>query len=276
MPPPLLMSARVVVAPRRARQLEQPLAFLERRRHRRIGVDEDVRVVEGGLELGHRAQQHAVAEHVAAHVADADAGERLFLDVAAQHFEVVLDAFPGAARGDAFLLVVVADAAAGGERVAEPEAVLRRDAVGSVGEVRSALVGRDHQVRVVAVAADHFGRMQDGAVDDVVGDVEQARDELAVAVDEVLVERRPRRHVALQHEAALRAHRHDDDVLHHLRLHQAEDLGAEVVVTVAPADAAARHLAAAQVDAFEPARMDVDLVERPRRRHALRPCRSPP
>ena len=40
--------------------------------------------------------------------------------------EVVLHALPGAARGDAHLLVVVAGAAAGGERVAQPEAVLRR------------------------------------------------------------------------------------------------------------------------------------------------------
>ena len=62
----------VVVVPRRARQLEQPLALLERPRRVRVGVDEDVAVVVGGDELQRPAEQHAVAEHVARHVADPD------------------------------------------------------------------------------------------------------------------------------------------------------------------------------------------------------------
>ena len=171
----------------------------------------------------------------------------------------------------AFLLVVVAVAAARRERVAEPEAVLRRHLVGGVGQVRRALVGRDHQIRIVVVVADDLRRMHHLAVDDVVGDVEQARDELAVAIDEIGVERRPRRQLALQHEAALRPDRDDDRVLHHLGLHQAEDLGAEVVVAIAPAQAAARDPAAAQVDALELARVHVDLEQRPRRDHAVDP-----
>ena len=69
-------------------------------------------------------QQHAVAEHVAGHVADADAGEVLALAVDAELAEVALHRLPRAARGDAHRLVVVADRAAGGERVAEPEAVV--------------------------------------------------------------------------------------------------------------------------------------------------------
>ena len=182
---------------------------------------------------------------------------------------MVLHALPGAAGGDAHLLVVVAGAAARGERVAQPEAVLVGDAVGGVGQVRRALVGRDHQVRVVAVHAHHFRRVQHARVRQVVGHVQQARDVLAVAVDQVGVERGPRRHVALQHEAALRPDRHDHRVLDHLGLHQAQDLGAEVVVAVAPADAAARDLAAAQVDALQQARVHVDLEHRPRRGHAL-------
>ena len=52
-------------------------------------------------------------------------------------------------------------------------------------------------------------------------------------------------------------------------LHQAQDLGAEVVVAVAPADAAARHPAAAQVNPLEQPRVHVDLEQRPRRHHAL-------
>ena len=63
-------------------------------------------------------QQHAVAEHVARHVADAGAGEFLRLDVRAQFAEVALHALPRAARGDAHALVVVAGGAAGGEGIA--------------------------------------------------------------------------------------------------------------------------------------------------------------
>jgi hypothetical protein len=57
-------------------------------------------------------------------------------------------------------------------------------------------------------------------------------------------------------EAALRADRHDDRVLDHLRLHQAQHLGAEILAPVRPAQAAARHAAAAQVDAFHARRID--------------------
>ena len=99
-------------------------------------------------------QQHAVAEHVAGHVADADDGEVLGLGVDAQLAEVALDRLPGAAGGDAHRLVVVADRAAGGEGVAEPEAVRLGDVVGDVGEGRGALVGGDDQVGVVAVVPD--------------------------------------------------------------------------------------------------------------------------
>ncbi len=104
-------------------------------------------------------QQHAVAEHVARHVADADAGEGLDLDIAAVEFaKMALDRFPGAPRGDRHLLVVVAVAAAAREGVAEPEAARFRDAVGDVGEGGGALVGSDHQIGIVAVMAhDVFG-----------------------------------------------------------------------------------------------------------------------
>ena len=70
--------------------------------------------------------------------------------------------------------------------------------------------------------------------------------------------------------------RDDDGVLDHLRLHQAEDLGAEVVVPIAPAEAAARDLAAAQVNAFQLARVDVDLEQRARGDHALDAARCRP
>ncbi len=73
--------------------------------------------------------------------------------------EVALHGFPRTARRNAHLLVVVAGRAAGREGIAEPEAVLERDAVGRIGEGRGALVGRDHEIGIVAVVAHDILRM---------------------------------------------------------------------------------------------------------------------
>ena len=73
--------------------------------------------------------------------------EILVLDVEADFAEMPLHALPGAARGDGHFLVVVAGRAAGGERIAQPEAVFLGDGVGDVGKRRGALVRGDHEVR---------------------------------------------------------------------------------------------------------------------------------
>ena len=221
-------------------------------------------VIEGRHELDVARQQHAVAEHVARHVADARDGEVGGLRVDAHLAEVALHRFPRAARGDAHRLVVVADRAAGGERIAQPEAVFGADAVRVVGERRGALVGGDDEVGIVGVVALDLRRRHDLVADAVVGDVEQAAQIVLVAGDAffhvgVAIRRRRR---ALQHEAALGAHRHDHDVLHHLRLHEAQHLGAEILRPVRPAQAAARDAAAAQVHALEARRVDEDLEHR--------------
>ena len=62
----------VVLVPGAATDFEQPLAFLEALRRVRIRVDEDVQMVEGRQQADVLRQQHAVAEYVAGHVADAD------------------------------------------------------------------------------------------------------------------------------------------------------------------------------------------------------------
>jgi hypothetical protein len=103
--------ARVVV-PRGARRLEQPLPFLERARSIGVRVDEDMPVVVGGEQPDLVRQQHAVAEHVAGHVADPDSGELVARDVHPELAEVPLDRLPRPARSDPELLVVVADRAA--------------------------------------------------------------------------------------------------------------------------------------------------------------------
>lgn len=259
----------VVVGPGAAGQLEQTAAFCVRGGGVRGRVDEDVPVVEGRDEPDVLGEQHAVAEHVTGHVADADDGEVLGLGVVAQLAEVPLDGLPGAAGGDPHALVVVARGAAGGEGVAEPEAVPDGDLVGDVGEARGALVGGDDQVGVVLVVPDDVRGRHDLAGHHVVGDVEQRRDEGAVRGDAlghpgVTVDSRVRE--LLGDEAALGADRHDDGVLHHLRLDQAEDLRTEVLAPVRPAQTASGDLAEAQVHTLDARRVDPDLEGRAGRR----------
>jgi hypothetical protein len=85
-----------------------------------------------------------------------------------------------------------------------------------------------------------------------------------------------RRRQLLGIEAALGAGRHDHGILHHLRLHQAQDFGAEIVAPVGPAQAAAGDRPAAQMDALDARRIDPDLAPRQRLGQAghLRRCRA--
>ena len=191
------------------------------------------------------------------------------LGVDAHLAEVALDRLPRAAGRDAHGLVVVAGRAAGREGVVEPEAVGLRDPVGDVGERRRALVGGDDEVGVVAVVAhDALGR-HDRARDAVVGDVEQAGDEhpvggLALLEPGLAVDRRVGQVLGV--EPALGPGRHDDGVLDHLRLDQPEDLGAEVLAPVGPAQPAAGDRPEAQVHALDARAVDPDLELRARGR----------
>ncbi len=252
-----------VVVPARARQLEQAPALGDASRGVRVRVDEDVAMVERGDELHVRRQQQPVAEHVAAHVADAHHREVFLRRVEAELAEVALHGLPCPARRDRDLLVVVARRPARRERVAEPERVLGGQGVRDVGEGRRALVGRDDEVGVVFVLAQHPRGRHDSALDDVVGHVEHPADERLIARDDLALDR-----VAIAgrqrfaDEAALRAVRHDHGVLHLLRLHQAEHLGAEVLAPIRPANAAASDLRRPQVHGFHALRVDEDLEPR--------------
>ena len=70
-PPPFEIAALRVILPRRARQAEHPLTLPERARRVRIRIEENVLMIEGGNQADVRRLQHAVAEYVAGHVADA-------------------------------------------------------------------------------------------------------------------------------------------------------------------------------------------------------------
>ena len=216
-------------------------------------------------------EQHAVAEHVARHVADADHAEGLALDIDVHLAEMALHALPGAARGDAHALVVVAGRAAGGEGVAEPEAVRLRDLVGDVGEGGGALVGGDDQVGVVLVVAHDVAWRHDFAVLDVVGDVEQGGDEDAVGGNALLLDllARAAARQPLRQKAALGARGHDDGVLDALGANETQHLGAEILGAVGPADAAAGDRRKAQVHTLHARRVDPDLAEGARLRRGL-------
>ena len=146
----------VVVGPRRALQAEQPLALGEG--GRRVG------------RRGRRTRAGGRTRRPAGCARDSSIPlpktspdmsptpttvKSCFCDVDVELAEVPGDRLPGAAGGDAHGLVVVADRAAGGEGVAQPEAALERDGVGQVGEGRRPLVGGDDEVGVVAVVPDH-------------------------------------------------------------------------------------------------------------------------
>ena len=261
--------AAVVVGPAGARQLEQPPPLGVAHRRVRVGVEEDVPVVEGGHQPDVLGGEHPVAEHIPRHVTDPRHREVGGGRVDAELVEVAPHRLPGAAGCDPHPLVVVAAGSAGGEGVAQPVAAGQRDRVGEVGEGGRALVGCDHEVRVVPVVAQHARRRLHHAAAGVVGDAQQGVDEdpvagLALGLPGSPVHRRVRQ--PLGDEAALGPDRHDHGVLHGLGLHQAEHLGAEVLLAVRPAQAAAGHLAEAQVDALDTRGVDEDLVGRPRLR----------
>jgi hypothetical protein len=162
---------------------------------------------------------------------------------------MTLYALPAATRGDAHFLVVVTSRAAGGKGIPQPEGVLGRDAVGNIRERGRALVGGDYQVRIIAIASSYAGRCHDLAVDNVVGDVQQAADVAFVALfyfPGALV----RGGVGAQpprYEAALGTDRHNQGVLDVLGLHQPKDFGPEVFGALRPANAATGDGAAAHV-----------------------------
>src|SRR5437763_15117253 len=100
--------------------MEQALALDEAARRSRRRGDEDMTVIESGDEPDVAREQHAVAEHVARHVADTSDGKVGLLGVDAHLPEMALDRFPRAAGCDATRLVIVPERAARSERIALP------------------------------------------------------------------------------------------------------------------------------------------------------------
>ena len=245
---------RVVIGPGRTGHFKQPLALFVAHLRVRVRIDEDVHVVECGHQLGLLGTQHAVAEHVPAHIADTDGGEFVLGRVDAHFPEMTLDRHPGATGGNAHLLVVVAVAASGSKGIAHPEAVFGGDLVGDVGEGGGALVGGHDQVMVVFIMPHHtFGRT-DAGLDQVVGQIQQTTNEGLVGLNALGHEGFPvgRVRQAFGDESALGTDRHNDRVFDLLGFDQAQDLGAIVLEPVGPTQATPCDLAAPQVYPFDP------------------------
>ena len=221
--PALADQAPVIVGPRGPGQLEEPLALRERRGRDRVGIQEDVPVVERRDQPDVFGQEHAVAEDVAAHVTDTNDREVRRLDVHTSLAEVSLDRLPRSSRRDAHDLVVVAGRTSGGESIVEPVPIGLGDPVGDVGEGRGALVRGDDEIGVVSVVTNDSRGWDHLGANTVVGDVEQAGDEQLVGRDAFGQPGLPlgrRVGQRLGEEPALGAGRHDDGVLDHLGLDQ--------------------------------------------------------
>ena len=178
-----------VVLPTRSRCFKQALAFGERRRCIRLRIHKNVQVIEGCHKANAIRQQHTVAKHVPAHVANTHNGEFVGLGVDAFLKEMTFDRLPGALRGNTHFLMVVPLTAAGGKSVTKPEAVFPGKPVRNVREGRRAFVGGHHQVGVIGVVTDHVNRWHYAAFIQVVGQVQQTADECLVAGNTLFFQR---------------------------------------------------------------------------------------
>ena len=113
---------------------------------------------------------------------------------------------------------------------------------------------------------------RDLIVDDVVRDIQQSPNQRLVARDDFRSLRLAiAREIAPHDEAAFGADGHDHRVLDLLRLHQAENLGSEILAPVRPANAAARDVAHPQVHALHACRKHEDLEQRLGQRQFAQP-----
>ena len=116
------------------------------------------------------------------------------------------------------------------------------------------------------MAAD-MGGMNDLALDQIVGDREQGADEDPIAFSALGKPCIALRGIGqrLGIKSTLGARGHDHRVFNALRLHQPENLGAEIVAPIGPAQSAARDRTSAQMNAFNARAVDKNLAPRQRR-----------
>ena len=117
------------------------------------------------------------------------------------------------------------------------------------------------EIRVIALSSHPTLWNTDLAVDNVVSNFEQRRDEGLVASDAVgkdLVAAASGD--ALGKKTAVGAGRHNNGVLHDLSFHQAKHCGAEIFTSIRPAQTTASDIATAQMDTFDVRRIDKNFI----------------
>ena len=145
--------------------------------------------------------------------------------------------------------------------------MLEGDAVRQIGECCGPLVCRNDKVRIIAVIADRVSWWHHLSVHQIVGQVQHARNKLAIGglalgqpsvTIDGWIRQRP------SEKSTLCAHGHDDSVFDLLRLNQAQDLGAEVLLPITPTQSASGHRSETQVHSFYARRVHPNFVLRPR------------
>ena len=217
-----------------------------------IWVDKNMQVVKGRHQLDMLRQQHTVAKNIAAHIANTNHREILFLDIHTHLAEVSLHSDPGTPRGNTHPLVVVAVAATGGKGITEPEVIGPGNIIGCIGESSCALVCRHHQVGIAAIATDHIHRRNHLAIDQVIADIQQRLHIEHIAGNALL---QPGLATIVQgsllgNKTALGTGGNNYRIFHLLCLDQPQHLGAVILHPVGPAQATAGHLATPQMDPF--------------------------
>ncbi len=138
-------------------------------------------------------------------------------------------------------------------------------------KVAVALVGGNHQIGIVALVAHHVRRRNDLAVGSILSVMSSRLDmnSLYVATPSACTTSRAAPFgISLGTKPPLAPTGTITAFLTCCAFTSPEHLGAEILRPVRPADAAARHLAEAQVHAFDARRIDEDLVQRARQRQA--------
>ena len=136
---------------------------------------------------------------------------------------------------------------------------------------RSTFICCNNQIRIITIIPHHLCRGHNFTIHDVIRYIEQAAQIILVAshafrhkgITTTFFRR------TLDDEAAFRAHWHDDGVLDLLGFDEPQNFGAEILRPVGPADAAARNLAAAQMNGLGARGIDEDLDQRSRQRQFL-------
>ncbi len=191
-------------------------------------------VVESGEQPDLFGKEHAVAKNVTRHVADAEHRYRILEHIHPKLPEVTAHTLPGTSGSDAFSLVIVSLGTARGECVSQPEVVLGGSLVCEVAERSRPLVGGNDKIGIgIVIAKDAIG-LNRATVHDVVGHIEQAPNKGLVLHANVFPQRHAIARGVLENEPPLRTDRDDHGILGHLSLHKPQDLGAEIVGTIAP------------------------------------------